>query len=216
MNGLDFKKERKRIGYTQEEAGVVVGKSLRTISGWEKEEKENLDKYIKILTNSEHAQNTHKTRILNEVQETQTKYLAKTIKKGVPYYDIEFTSGFQIILNSQNVSPDSYISHPFFAGCDFVVRNSGQSMAKVIKHGDAIGLKKIANWQEFFPFGEVYAIVTKNDLRLIKVISKGETEECYTLKSKPTESKMEDFPDQQIKIKNIISIFKVQASSNLF
>lgn len=64
-------------------------------------------------------------------------------------------------------------------------------MAKVISHGDAIGLMKINNWQEFFPFGEIYAIVTNDNLRMIKVITKGETEDYYTLLSKPTDTYQE-------------------------
>lgn len=135
---------------------------------------------------------------------------------GVPYYDLDFTSSFLEIVNDQSTKPDMYIDHPFFRGCDFVVRNSGQSMAKLICHGDAIGLVRLHNWKEFFPFGEVYAIVTNDGFRMIKVITKGETEDCYTLLSKPTDSKKDEFPPQQIKKSSILSIFKVQASSHLF
>ena len=78
---------------------------------------------------------------------------APEYQKGVPYYDVEFSAGFLEVENNQSAHPDSYISHPFFKGCDYVVRASGQSMAKVICHGDAIGLRKVNNWQEFFPFG---------------------------------------------------------------
>lgn len=137
-------------------------------------------------------------------------------QKGVPYYDLDFTAGFLEVTNNQDTKPDSYIDHPFFRGCDYVVRNSGQSMAKLINHGDAIGLVKINNWRDFFPFGEVYAIVTDDGFRMVKIITKGETEETYTLVSKPTESKKEDFPPQQIKKSSISSIFRVQASSHLF
>lgn len=149
-------------------------------------------------------------------KETQVVEIITDIEKGVPYYDIDFTSSFLEIVNNQSTKPDSYIDHPFFRGCDFVVRNSGQSMAKIICHGDAIGLVKLNNWQEFFPFGEVYAIVTNDGFRMIKVITKGETEENYTLLSKPTDSKKDEFPPQQIKKSSIVSIFKVQASSHLF
>jgi hypothetical protein len=136
--------------------------------------------------------------------------------KGVPYYDIDFTASFLVIENNNQIRPDSYISHPFFKGCDYVVRASGQSMAKVICHGDAIGLIKINSWQEFFPFGEIYAIVTNDNFRMIKVITKGDTDEYFTLISKPTDSKKEEFPPQQIKKSSISAIFKVQASSHLF
>lgn len=135
---------------------------------------------------------------------------------GVPYYDLDFTAGFIPLENNSQTKPDAYITHPFFVGCDYVVRASGQSMAKVISHGDAIGLILIENWKEFFPFGEIYGIVTKDGFRMVKVITKGETPDTYTLISKPTDSKKDEFPPQQIKRDSILSIFKVQASSHLF
>jgi hypothetical protein len=153
----------------------------------------------------------NKKEVNNSLHEPKINY-----QKGVPYYDIDFTAGFLEVTNGQNTKPDSYIDHPFFKGCDYVVRASGQSMAKVISHGDSIGLIRINNWQEFFPFGEIYAIVTTDNFRMIKVITKGDAEEYYTLISKPTDSKKDDFPPQQIKKSSISAIFKVQASSHLF
>lgn len=136
--------------------------------------------------------------------------------KKVPYYDIDFTAGFLEVENNQNTVPDSYISHPFFLNCDYVVRASGQSMAKIIRHGDAIGLIKLNNWREFLPFGEVYAIVTNDGLRMIKVITKGDDDTKFKLISKPSESKKDEFPPQQIKKSSIVAVFKVQATSHLF
>ena len=135
---------------------------------------------------------------------------------GVPYFDVDFTASFVDIENNQQSSPDHYVSHPFFAGCDFIVRASGQSMAKVIKHGDAIGLIQIETWRDFILMGEIYAIVTNNGFRMIKVITKGSDNDHFTLISKPSESKKDEFPDQEISKENILSIFKVQASSHLF
>lgn len=138
------------------------------------------------------------------------------IEKGVPYYDVEFTASFVEVENSSVNVPTSYIDHPFFKGCDYVVRNSGQSMAKLIAHGDAIGLVKINNWQDFFPLGEVYAIVTNNGFRMVKIITKGEKDDTFTLLSKPSDSKKDEFPPQQINKNTIIALYKVQASSHLF
>ena len=154
-------------------------------------------------------------KVQNIVNEPGDKYQLEVVS-SVPYYDVEFTSSFLEVENDQAMRPTSYISHPFFTGCDLVVRNSGQSMAKLICHGDAVGLVKINNWQEFFPLGEVYGIVTENNFRMIKIITKGETEDYYTLISKPTDSKKDEFPPQQIKKTSIVSIFKVQACSHLF
>lgn len=194
---------------------------LKEISEKMKVDKGNLSSYVKgskpVSTNflqklcSAYNLDFDKYNIVT----TELQQLPKKTS-GVPFYDIDFTSSFLEVTNSQNTQPDSYISHPFFNGCDYVVRNSGQSMAKVINHGDAIGLVKLNNWQEFFPFGEVYAIVTKDNLRMIKVITKGETDEHFTLISKPTDSKRNEFPPQQIKKSSILSVFKVQASSHLF
>lgn len=149
--------------------------------------------------------------IENKVAETNDSYAKK-----VPYYDVEFAAGFEEFTQNQSINPTSYIQHPFFNGCDYVIRASGQSMAKVIKHGDAIGIIKLENWQEFLPFGEIYAIVTKDNYRMIKVITQGKTEDSFTLISKPSENKKNEFPPQQIKKSAILSIFKVQASSYLF
>lgn len=135
---------------------------------------------------------------------------------AVPYYDIDFTASFLEIENNQDTTPDHYVTHPFFQGCDYIVRASGQSMAKIIKHGDAIGLVHVKNWQDFIPLGEIYAIVTKNNFRMIKIITKGDDQNNYTLLSKPMDGKRDEFPPQQIRKDQILSIFRVQASSHLF
>lgn len=140
----------------------------------------------------------------------------KKLPKGIPYYDVEFESGFDFLENNQAVMPSNYINHPFFSSSEFVVRNSGQSMAKVIKHGDAIGMVHLKHWREFLAFGEIYALVLKDNRRLIKVITKGETPDTFTLLSKPMDNKKEEFPPQQIKKSFITNVFKVEAYSGKF
>jgi DNA-binding XRE family transcriptional regulator len=204
MNSLDIKKYRKAAGLTQEALAEKLGVTKRTIINYEKGEliPDSKVKLFHHLMNEEH---------MDMVSEP-----IETYRKGVPYYDVDFTSSFLEVENNQSMTPTSYINHPFFFGCDLVVRNSGQSMAKLICHGDAVGLVKINDWQDFFPLGEVYAIVTKNNFRMIKIITKGDDKNHYTLISKPTDSKKDEFPPQQIKIDSILHIFKVQASSHLF
>lgn len=154
--------------------------------------------------------------IQEEFKTPQAAEPTTTYQKGVPYYDVEFAAGFEDFTQSQQLQPTSFIKHPFFNGCDYVIRASGQSMAKIIKHGDAIGIVKIENWQEFLPFGEIYAIVTTDNYRMIKIITAGKTDDCFTLISKPSDGKKEEFPPQQIKKTLILNLFKVQASSYLF
>lgn len=215
MNSIELKENRKKLKLTQTGLADLIGRTtMRTVQNWESGINKIPD-YVADLINEKVSQlNTPnfaketKNLILNEPSELY--------HKGVPYYDVDFTASFLEVTNNQSIKPDSYIDHPFFKGCDYVVRASGQSMAKVISHGDAIGLVRVNNWREFFPFGEIYAIVTVDNFRMIKVITKGETDEYYTLISKPTDSKKDEFPPQQIKRSAILSILKVQASSHLF
>ncbi|MBC7749556.1 MAG: helix-turn-helix domain-containing protein [Methylotenera sp.] len=203
---LTIKELREEKSISQSKLAEMLNVSLRTVQNYEGDQSNiPLNKLQKI----------YKSLDVDFKNEFSVKDFVQN-KIGVPFYDIDFTSSFLEITNNQNTQPDSYISHPFFTGCDYVVRNSGQSMAKVICHGDAIGLIEVKNWREFFPFGEIYAIVTNDNFRMIKVITKGESDDYYTLISKPTDSKKDEFPPQQIKRSSIISIFKVQASSHLF
>jgi len=214
---LTIKNLREEKRMSQTDFAQKMGVSLRTVQNWESnQDKIPIDKLNKIYT--ELGSKLELEERFNEINKDLVKEASQEYVKniGVPYYDVDFMAGFLPVDNSSKAVPDSYITHPFFKGCDYVVRASGQSMAKLISHGDAIGLTKVNNWQEFFPFGEIYAIVTKDGFRMIKVITKGETEETFTLISKPTESKKEEFPPQQIKKSFILSIFKVQASSHLF
>lgn len=152
----------------------------------------------------------HQNLVLEENENYQLS------EKGVPYYDVEFTAGFDFVENNQDNKPSKYISHPDFAQSEFVVRNSGQSMAKVIKHGDSIGLIHLPMWTEFLALGEIYAIVLQDNRRLVKVITKGDSKDTYTLLSKPMESKRDEFPPQQIKKSFIKHVFKVDACSSKF
>ncbi len=216
MNAEEIKKIRKKLGLNQTEFGKMLGVGIRSVQNWEKGSR-NMSESAEILL-IQKLKHEHSTE---EIQPEEDNYieLREVINEkgvGVPYYDVDFTASFLEVQNNQNINPDHYINHPFFRGCDYVVRASGQSMAKVIAHGDAIGLVELHNWREFFPFGEIYAIVTKDNYRMIKIITKGETDDTYTLISKPSYNKRDEFPPQQIKKDSILHLFKVQASSHLF
>ena len=175
MNAEELKEKRKELGLTQTEFGKLFEKvTMRTVQNWEGGVT-SVPNYVDAVVERE----LQKLNAPNFVKESESEYTTGK-QVGVPYYDIDFTAGFLPLDNSQQRAPDSYISHPFFKGCDYVIRASGQSMAKVIAHGDAIGLTRVNNWQEFFPYGEIYAIVTNDGFRMIKIITKGESNESFT------------------------------------
>lgn len=87
------------------------------------------------------------------------------------------------------------------------MRASGDSMKPLISNGDIIALKVIPDWSEFLPMNEIYAIMTTNDLRTVKVIRKGPDNEHFTL-----HAINEEYEDQEIKKETITKVFKVLGS----
>mgnify|MGYP000926245921 FL=1 len=90
----------------------------------------------------------------------------------VPFYEVDFAGGFNSPEMFSQVKPSFVISSPSFAGADFACVLTGNSMSKRIKSGSVIGLKEIKEWWEYFPTNEIYAIVTKNGLRTVKIVKR--------------------------------------------
>jgi SOS-response transcriptional repressor LexA len=148
------------------------------------------------------------------LKEDPAPYSGPAISKsqGVPYFDVDFIGGFDLVFNDQSFTPSYYIDFPPFNTADYWVNITGKSMSPFISHGDIVALKKMDNWQQFLLFGEIYAIVT-NEFRTIKIIGKGDDKDHYNL---IPYSKSPEFSTQPIP-KNIINhVFKVQGSIKKF
>lgn len=124
-----------------------------------------------------------------------------------PFYDVDFVLGFSEMYNDSPNVPTKYISVPGYEKTDFWCRTSGNSMKPLISNGDIIALKQILDWNEFLPMNEVYAIMTTNDLRTVKIIRKGSDNEHFTL-----HAINEEYEDQEIKKSAITKVFKVLGS----
>jgi hypothetical protein len=81
----------------------------------------------------------------------------------------------------------------------WTVRASGQSMAKSYMSWRCNRSNKSEKLKEFFFLGEIYAIVTIDNFRMIKIVTK-ENDNYYTLISKPTDSKKMNFQTNKKKI----------------
>lgn len=92
------------------------------------------------------------------------------VKKGCPYYNVDFTLGFDLLENDQTIVPDSYIDFQQYNNCTCWVNAHGDSMHPTISSGDMVALKKIEDYR-YLINGEIYAIVTKNGLRTIKRVN---------------------------------------------
>ena len=74
------------------------------------------------------------------------------------------------------VKPSFIISSPDFARAEFACNLVGNSISRRIRSGSIIGLRKIEDWQVYFPTSELYAVVLKNNLRTVKIVKRSKKE----------------------------------------
>lgn len=132
--------------------------------------------------------------------------------KGAPYYNVDFVGGFDLVFNDQTVNPEYYIDcKPYNREGVLWCNITGHSMEPEIHHGDMIALREIKDWKDFIVYGEIYAIVTKNDLRTVKTIRRGSSEDKYLLVPVNT-----DYDEQEIKKEDVSRMFEVLGSIKRF
>ncbi|MBD9167340.1 MAG: LexA family transcriptional regulator [Parabacteroides johnsonii] len=136
----------------------------------------------------------------NEEDEPKISYT-----KGVPYYNVDFIGGFDLVLNDQTINPEYLIDFKKYNDTTCWCNVTGHSMEPEITHGDIIALKKVDDIS-FLPFGEVYAIVTTNDMRTIKRIGPASNPDSYSLV--PT-NKSPEYGIQELPKKMIRTVFHV-------
>ena len=119
--------------------------------------------------------------------------------KGIPYYNVDFIGGFDIVLNDQTILPEYLIDFKKYNDATCWCNVTGHSMEPEITHGDIIALKKIED-KSFLPLGEVYAIVTTNGMRTIKRLGPSNDPRCYTLvpTNKSPEYGIQELPKDMI------------------
>ena len=139
---------------------------------------------------------------------TDDPYSINEKGKGVPYYDVDFLGGFDIMENDQTIKPAHYIDFPQYAKADYWVNVTGHSMEPLINHGDMIAMRTLNDWKTYMLFGEVYGIVT-DEYRTIKYVKKSSKGEDYFL-LKPENG---DYDEQDIPISIIRNVFQVLGSA---
>lgn len=90
---------------------------------------------------------------------------------GVPYYDVDFCGGFDLVLNDNTYLPAGYINLPQYKKADSWANITGHSMEPLISNGDIIALRKIEDWRTYILYGEVYGIMTE-EWRTVKRVRK--------------------------------------------
>ena len=110
-----------------------------------------------------------------------------------------------MIFNDQTINPEYYIQFKPYEKATCWCNITGHSMEPEINSGDIIALRRIEDFS-FIPYGEIYAIVTKNDMRTVKRIGPSDNPDNYTLI--PT-NKSPEYGVQELPKAMIIAIFEV-------
>ena len=151
----------------------------------------------------------------DEYVEVETEELENLPIKKIPFYDVDFYSGFTKIFNDQTIAPSYYFYLPEFHNAQFAIKNSGKSMSKELGNDDILGLREVPEWQTYFPQGEIYAVVTTNDLRTIKKVRRDKENKNLVLIPKPLDEDKFDYPEyEEVPITMVTALFQVVASTN--
>lgn len=200
MKELDLRKRRERLGLTQEELAGLMGVTRKTINSYENganipEAKVTLiDMLFDKIEKNNYKENSKKG---NEVT---IKTISPTNNIGVPYYDMDFAGGWDSEEVFANQTPSFYITSPDFTKAEFACNLVGNSISNRIPSGAVIGLREIFEWQTYFPTNELYGVLTKNDLRTVKIVKRSKKEGYLELIPDPkqihnqTEYEMEEIP----------------------
>ena len=114
-------------------------------------------------------------------------------------------AGFRKIMNEEILGFEPVDYDLAESGRFFALRIAGDSMEPEISSGDIIALRQIPDWR-FLVYGEIYAIVTRNDLRTVKRLGPGSTPDTFTLI--PT-NKSPEYVAQEIEKADILHVYQV-------
>ncbi len=129
--------------------------------------------------------------------------------QGVPYYNVDFCGGFDIMFNDQTRHPDGWVNFQPFSKADSWANITGHSMEPLISHGDMIAIKKVEDWRNYMLYGEIYGIVTE-EYRTVKRVRKSPNPDTIIL-----EPVNKDYDTQELELKKILSVWAVIGCAKL-
>lgn len=140
-----------------------------------------------------------------EMLKSPSNLPVKGYNSGVPYYNVDFLGGFDLVINDQTVTPEYLIDFKEYNKATCWCNITGHSMEPEITSGDIIALREIPDFS-FLPYGEIYAIITTNGMRTVKRIGPASTPENYSLI--PT-NKSPEYGIQEIPKNMIYKVYEV-------
>lgn len=202
MSDLYIKKIRRELKMTQQKFADMLDVSKSLVQKWESGERIPDDEVLNTLD-----------RIKNTQKHTKEEVVSiDMINKGVPYYDVDFAGGWDSEEIFSNHMPAFYISSPDFMKAQFACNLFGNSISNRIPSGAIIGLREIFDWQTYFPTNELYAVLTKNDLRTVKIVKRSQKDGYLTLIPDPKDQYNQiGYEPEEIPIEFISKFYQVVA-----
>lgn len=121
-----------------------VGEKPQTVSNWVVRDNgiNVLNKVMEVFpqVNKDWLMTGHGDMIKSNNNSTEPQINFTT---GVPYYNVDFIGGFDIVLNDQTISPEYLIDFRKYNEATCWCNVTGHSMEPEITHGDIIALKKL-------------------------------------------------------------------------
>ena len=205
--------ERNKYGLSLQRIQELTNLPMKTLKAYDNGSKEMPDDILEAFENLfERIENEYNEREEenNTLPVLITDDMVSSVK--VPFYEVDFAGGFTSPEMFSEVKPSFIISSPSFAGADFACILTGHSMSRRIKNGSVIALKTINEWWEYFPTNEIYAIVTKNGLRTVKIVKRSTQNGYIDLIPDPLpEYNSPPYEAETIRMEYVIGFYQVVA-----
>lgn len=224
-----IKKAREEKGWSQTDVATKLGLGLRqyqnieagTFPKYKRHQIEDLEKILGIkVYESIYAENVPRgtngelqlvhrdVKVLGKEKSFQQKLHERKLTEqwdGVPMFDAPISASFTETYRDEKIyKPRFYLLDDRFRDCDFGSVIRGDSMHSEIRHGDFVVCKEVTD-PGFVIFGEIYYIISTNELETCKYLHPGKQESEFLLKAYN-----KSVPDTPLPKKYLRKLYKVR------
>lgn len=162
-----------------------------------------------LKTSSNNKTNVEQEQVSTNKTDESTPLVTYDPNVEVPYYDVDFVAGFDLIINDQTFLPTANIVVYGFEKAQMWCNATGNSMYPKICHGDMIALRECT--LEDVQYGEIYAVVL-DTIRTIKILRKSEDPNKFRFIPINTE----EYDEQEFCKSRILRVFEVLGNVSRF
>lgn len=162
-----------------------------------------------LKTSSDNKTNVEQQQVSTNKADESTPLVTYDPNVGVPYYDVDFVAGFDLIINDQTFLPTANIVVYGFEKAQMWCNATGNSMYPKICHGDMIALRECT--LEDVQYGEIYAVIL-DTIRTIKILRKSDDPNKFRFIPINTE----EYDEQEFCKSRILRVFEVLGNVSRF